>query len=127
MSEDPIPVYAIRVLSFARAEIDFAHARITQFAGERTADEWQADLEEAISYLATNPIRPLIAEQNLFQIEVRQLLYRSGRHSFVYRVLFTIQDNSPDGPQVIVLRLRHASTEPIKPYEARQIESDLSP
>ncbi len=125
MSDDSPIVYAIRIMPIAHAEIGLHRARIAATRGETEADSWEAGLEETISHLATAPIRPLIAEQELFQNHVRQILYRERRVSVAYRVLYRMLDETPDGPQVQILSVRPAAAQPIQPYETRQIEGQL--
>ena len=64
-------------------------------------------MEDAIASLATFPKRcPIAPESARFPFEVRQLLY--GRKPHVYRILFTIENNT-----VNVLHIRHGRRKPI--------------
>ena len=93
--------------------------------GEQIADAWRDGLGEAIATLATWPRRcPIVPESSRFRNEVRQLLYRRTASSVAYRILFTVQDDSPDGPVVVILALRHGSARPITRAEAREIEAE---
>jgi plasmid stabilization system protein ParE len=64
-------------------------------------------MEDAIASLATFPKRcPIAPESARFPFEVRQLLY--GRKPHVYRILFTIENNT-----VNVLHIRHGRRKPL--------------
>jgi plasmid stabilization system protein ParE len=123
--EDDLKVYAIRFTDTARSDIDYASDRFAAYAGNDVADEWEDGLEEAISHLATGPHRPLAVESALFEVEVRYLTYQRHRSRAAYRVLFTVREETPDGPQVIVFHVRHASARPLQSYEVRNLKADL--
>jgi plasmid stabilization system protein ParE len=70
------------------------------------AGRWQEGLEKAVNSLAEQPTRcPLAPEHARFDVEVRQLLYRS------YRILFTLVDTDGDGDRdtVRILHVRHGA------------------
>lgn len=70
------------------------------------AGRWQEGLEKAVNSLAEFPTRcPLAPEHAIFDVEVRQMLYRS------YRILFTLVDTDQDGSAdtVRILHVRHAA------------------
>jgi plasmid stabilization system protein ParE len=80
---------------------------LSQHAGD-TGLRWFLALEGAIASLAEFPKRcPLAPESAAFPFEVCQLLY--GRPPHVYRILFTIEDNT-----VHVLHIRHGRRQPLK-------------
>jgi plasmid stabilization system protein ParE len=128
---DGSTVYAVRFSP--RAEREAAEA--TVYLAEMTGDpaigrEWYVGLRAATGTLATNPRRcvqipgPRGAR---FHRDMRQMVYRrpgSSRSSVAYLVLFTIEDNTPDGPRVTVLHLRHAARKPLTRAEARSIETE---
>ncbi len=63
-----------------------------------------------VQKLSTFPTRCSLAPENeLFDVQVRQMLYREGRT--VYRILFFIVDADGDGePDTVrILHVRHAS------------------
>lgn len=65
------------------------------------ADKWLWGITQAINSLANFPERcPLSPESDAFDIAVRQLLH--GKKPHVYRILFTIEENT-----VSILRVRH--------------------
>jgi len=73
---------------------------LSEHAGE-TGMRWIAALQDAIASLAEFPARcPLAPENTVFPFEVRHLLY--GKRPHVYRILFTIEDQT-----VYVLPIRH--------------------
>jgi plasmid stabilization system protein ParE len=68
-----------------------------------TAARWLDRFEQALDSLAVNPQRCGLAPENdLVDIEVRQLLF--GKRPHTYRALFTV-----DGDQVQVLHVRRAT------------------
>ena len=80
---------------------------LSEHAGE-TGMRWFAALQDAIASLAEFPVRcPLAPEKVAFPFEVRHLLY--GRKPHVYRILFTIEDQT-----VYVLHIRHGRRQPLK-------------
>jgi plasmid stabilization system protein ParE len=80
---------------------------LAEHAGE-TGKRWFLALQDAIATLAEFPERcPLAPENAVFPFEVRHLLY--GRKPHVYRILFTIKDQT-----VYVLHIRHGRREPVK-------------
>jgi plasmid stabilization system protein ParE len=80
---------------------------ISQHAGE-TGLRWFQGLEDAMASLSELPQRcPFAPEDSAFPFEVRHLLY--GRRPHVYRVLFTIQEDT-----VYILHIRHGRRQPLK-------------
>jgi plasmid stabilization system protein ParE len=123
-SED-LKIYAIRFTRSARSEIDHARDRLAILTDEDAADDWREGLFESISHLATGPHRPLAVESALFEVEVRAFTYRRSGSQVGHRILFTIREETADGPKLIVMALRHGSAAPLRPYEARNIADDL--
>jgi plasmid stabilization system protein ParE len=99
-----------RVETTAAAEED-ADAILAWLMSERAGDtgvRWFAALQDAVASLAEFPARcPLAPEDAVFPFEVRQLLY--GRKPHVYRILFTIKDQT-----VYVLHIRHGRRQPLR-------------
>jgi plasmid stabilization system protein ParE len=80
---------------------------LSEHAGE-TGIRWFAALQDAVASLAELPLRcPLAPENAVFPFEVRHLLY--GRKPHVYRILFTIEDQT-----VYVLHIRHGRRQPLR-------------
>jgi plasmid stabilization system protein ParE len=80
---------------------------LSEGAGE-TGMRWFAALQDAIASLAEFPERcPLAPENAVFPFEVRHLLH--GRKPHVYRILFTIKDET-----VYVLHIRHGRRQPLR-------------
>lgn len=115
-------VYALRFTELARDESEAAHARVAAFAGDNAADDWEDGFSETLSHLATSPYRPVAVESALFTEEVRAVTYRRG--STAYRILYIIVEESPDGPHILVIHVRHGAAGPMKAYEARNIEAN---
>ena len=119
---DELPIYALRFTERALADADAAHARFVELTGQATADAWKDGLFEAIGALATLPNRAPVPEATRFQQDVRQILYRRPGSRVVYRVLFLVQEASPDGPTVTIIAVRHGAARPITQAEARAME-----
>lgn len=101
--------YRIIVLPSAKADIKEAARWMRQYSIEKV-QAWVDKIYDAIRSLDTFPARcPLVPFGNVFNEEIRQLLYGKGRE--MYRVLFTIQDET-----VFILRVLHT---------AQDIESKL--
>ncbi len=80
---------------------------LSEGAGE-TGMRWFAALQDSIASIAEFPARcPIAPENEVFPFEVRHLLY--GRKPHVYRILFTIEDET-----VYVLHIRHGRRQPLK-------------
>jgi hypothetical protein len=119
-----LKVYAVRLTGEAYRDLETVLERIQSVSGDQFARDWRDGFLETISHLATGPHRPLIPEQEHFHSEIRQVLYR-GRNRSAYRVLFTIREETEDGPLVLIVALRHGNAAPLKLYEARNVESDI--
>lgn len=127
--ERPRRTYALRFSPRARTEVRVAHARFMELAGEVVADAWREGLGETVSGLATYPRRrPQMAGPRgaRFRREVRRMVYRrpgSGRTGSAYIVLYAVEDDTPDGPLVSILSVRHGARRPLSRQEARAIEA----
>lgn len=101
---------AFRVETTVAAEQD-ADAILDWLLSEHAGDagmRWFLALQDAIASLADFPKRCSLAPENdAFPFEVRHLLY--GRAPHVYRVLFTIHNDT-----VYVLHIRHGRRQPLK-------------
>ena len=116
-------IWAIRLTGNARANLEAGRKRFLEIAGEEVADAWQEGLEDEIATLSRLPERRPIAEENSrFKATVRSLLYRRTSGGPAYRILFTIQPLSEDGPTVTVINIRHGAQAKITRKEAREIE-----
>jgi plasmid stabilization system protein ParE len=121
----PLRVYGLRFTDRALAEIDMAHDRLAAFGREDAADSWEKGLFEEIAKLATLPLRHSApSEAARFRGNVRQLMYRRSSGS-ACRVLFTVREESLDGPLITVLTVRHGAAKPITRSEAREMEADI--
>ena len=117
-------VWALRFTSKARANLDAGRDHFMQSAGEEIADAWQDGIENEIAKLSRLPERRPIAQENpRFKATVRSLSYRRAATGPVYRVLFTVQPLSEDGPTVTIINIRHGAQAPMTRKEAREIEA----
>lgn len=102
--------YRVIVIPRAKADIKVAAKWIRQNDSPEKAKSWLSGINDAIASLNTFPTRCALAPiSDAFEEEIRQLLYGKGRG--VYRILFTIQDET-----VVVLRILHS---------ARDIEAEF--
>lgn len=122
-SQEPA-TYALRFAPRALADIDTAHARFVELAGQEAADEWKDSLLDSIAALGFMPHRQVIPEVARFQQQVRRILHRRPGSRVAYRVLFIVQEDGPDGPRVNIFALRHAAARPIARAEAPEIEAE---
>ena len=119
------PHYALRLLPRAERDIDAHAERLAILTGPANAQQWHTGLFAHIATLTDNPRRfPRIAEQKRFLKETRHLLYRSKPDGPVWRVLFTLREDTEDTPAVILIHVRHGAQRPITRTEARRIEGD---
>ncbi len=121
---DETPSFAIRILPHAERDIEAHLVRLADREGAEIGRAWYEGLREAVALLSQNPRRhAVISENQRFRREVRQFLYRRTPQGTAWRVLFTVQVDTEDGPTVSILHVRHAAQRPITRAEARQIES----
>ena len=99
--------YEIVVTDQADAEAEEAYLWIR----ERSPDgavRWWNGLEAAILSLERMPTRCSLAPENdVFEEEIRQLLYGKRQHR--YRILFTVREQT-----VVILHIRHGVREHLK-------------
>lgn len=110
--------FAIEFTDVTDMEVQHIHLRLMGRSLEQ-AERWQEGLENAASSLADFPRRcPLAPEHDVFDVEVRQLLYGT------YRLLFGLRDTDDDGEYdtVRILHVRHASQRPL--YHKEPDEDD---
>lgn len=99
--------YHIKISSVAEVEADSAFLLLSQVTSPTKASQWYAELLQAIASLSQMPKRCSLARENqYFSQEIRQLLYRRGRHS--YRIIFTILEGQ-EVSTVRILHIRHAT------------------
>lgn len=102
-----------RVRLSVQAQQDFKEAafRLADVSGQPAlAEAWGEGFYQALAGLATNPRGHAVAEVETrrFGRETRRLLYRRSAGSAAYHILFTIADETPDGPTVTVYPRRSA-------------------
>ena len=99
--------YAVRLTAPAEADAAQAFEWIREVTPQR-AERWLQALFAAIMTLAEMPARcPLIPEAEEIGHPARQLIF--GRRTAAYRIMFDIEDESPEGPRVRVLRVWHGA------------------
>ena len=86
----------------------------TEITGDaQAARTWRDRLLEEVGTLTRNPRR--------FRSETHRLLFRPIPGSAAYHVFFLVTDETPDGPRVQILHIRHAARKPITREEARRV------
>ena len=87
------------------------------------ARTWRNRLLEETGTLIQNPHRFAQDEQasRRFGRQTRRLLFRPTSGSAAYHIFFTITDETPDGPRVQILHVRHAARRPLTREEAWRI------
>ena len=102
--------YRVVITANAKANLRSYYTRAAENAPVK-ALRWLDRFESALQSLSDNPCRcPLAPEDDLVDVEVRQLLFGKGRN--VYRALFTIS-----GDDVQVLHVRRAVRDTATPEE----------
>ena len=122
--DQPLRVHRLRFTEWALAEVEAAHDRLAEYSGQDSADAWEKGLFEEIAKLATLPLRhPAPVESARFRGNVKQFVYRRSRQS-AYRVIFTVREESQDGPTVVIFTIRHGAARPITRAEAKEMEPE---
>lgn len=99
--------YQIIIQPPAQADIERAYLWMLDRA-PMSAAAWYNGLQQAIDTLQNFPQRcPIAPEDEYFAEEIRHLLY--GRRSSIYRILFTIVDDT-----VQVLHVRHGAQDVLR-------------
>lgn len=113
--------YRVVTLPSAEAEARAAYLWLYE-RSPAAAVRWYRELRRAIESLGDHPGRcPLAPENECFEEEIRQLLY--GRGSGVYRILFTVGEDS-----VFVLFVRHGARQWLGPHTpSDEAESESEP
>jgi len=94
--------YQVLVQPPAIQDLASAYDRIARRSPDR-AETWVSGALEAIQTLRDFPNRcPLAPENDVFEVEIRQLLFRA------FRILFTV-----DGDTVRILHVRHGAQRPL--------------
>lgn len=103
--------YRVVIQPLAFDDLEETLTYLSKHYSPATAAAWYEGCLAAIESLAENPERCSRArESDKLSVEIRQLLYR--RHRSVYRILFTLQENS-----VRVLYVRHSARDDTTPRE----------
>ena len=124
MSGDERPtVYSVRVSPQVREDIAAAVVRLAEFSSDKAAAIWRDRLLAEMGALAQNPRRFVQDPQatRRFGQEIRRMLFRASEGGAAYHVFYSVRDETPDGPRVQVVHVRHASRRPITREEARQV------
>jgi plasmid stabilization system protein ParE len=106
--------YNILISEPAEADIDSAfHYRL--LPSPRAAERFRDGIADALRSLTQMPERCAFAPENeFFDTEVRQLIYRHGQTA--YRILFTVFPPEGDGPALIrIIRVRHGAQQLLGP------------
>lgn len=122
------PTYAVRFSPRAECEaIDAAADHAERTGSPERGSTWYVGLREAAGKLASYPTRFPVRqrESRLLGETMRAFLYRLTPDSrAIYHAFYTVEDNSPDGPRVTILHVRHSARRPLTRREAGQITRD---
>jgi plasmid stabilization system protein ParE len=104
--------YRIIVEPTAEREIRSAVSWMIENASRTVAARWYNGLLKKIDTLRLHPARcPLVAENDKFPEEIRELLYgRPGKRRHRHRVIFTIRDDA-----IHILYVRHTARDELEP------------
>ena len=101
--------YRIIIEPTAEHEIRAAVRWKTENSSFAVAGRWYNNVLKKIRTLRTHPARcPLASENDRVPLEIRELLH--GRRRDVFRIIFTIQDES-----VVILYIRHSAQQELEP------------
>jgi plasmid stabilization system protein ParE len=104
--------YEVLIMPSAEAELEKAYLWLCERNSEAAA-AWYNGALDAFLTLEIFPTRcPLAPESQVFDHEIRQLLY--GKRHHAYRILFDIVGNS-----VRILHVRHGARQHLEPAEGR--------
>jgi plasmid stabilization system protein ParE len=103
--------YRVVIQPSAFNDLDETLTFLKKHYSPATAAAWYDGCLTAIESLAESPERCSRArESDKLGVEIRELLY--GRYRSVYRILFTLRENS-----VPVLYVRHSARDDMTPHE----------
>jgi len=122
-SDERPQVYSIRISTQAAQDIVEAVRRLIGLSGDDAAEVWRDRLLAEIATLAENPRRFAVDERAARRLkpQTRRMLFRPTPGSAAYHVYYTVQADTPDGPRVGVMHVRHAARRPITREEALRI------
>ncbi|WP_309728653.1 type II toxin-antitoxin system RelE/ParE family toxin [Chamaesiphon sp. OTE_75_metabat_556] len=110
--------FQVEITPIAEAQIEQAYRWYRELNPE-FADLWFRGLMNTIATLQEKPQRCSLAiEHEIFPEEVRQLLF--GKAKNIYRVLFTIRDDT-----VYALYVRHSSQVPLTLNDIEELEGGV--
>ena len=120
--------YAVRIAVRANRELLDTYEALAQSAGdEEAARQWYIHVRAEIGTLATlpgrYPVRPV--ESKRIGLHVRRFLYRRPPAGMGHHVYYVMEEDSPDGPLVTVVHIRHAARRAMTAKEGRQISEEL--
>jgi plasmid stabilization system protein ParE len=110
--------FQVEITPIAEAQIEQAYCWYRE-RNPDFADRWFRGLMNFIATLQQKPQRcSLAVEHEIFPKQVRQILY--GKAKNVYRVLFTIRDET-----VYVLYVRHSAQAPLTLNDIEELEGGI--
>jgi len=120
--EEERPVWPIRFTDEAAADVLKVCQYLTETAGEAAADRWEDGLLERLRMLSLTPLAGAVAaEADLFTPPLpRHIVYRQSRRGTAFRVLYQVHEDTPDGPQVMVISVRHGARGPMTAEDAKE-------
>ena len=128
--EASIIIYAVRYSQRASHDVADATLRLAQITEDRQkARQWRSGLRARIGTLSSSPRRYAVdaqASQAMGMPGTRKMLYRASEGAAAYHVFYAVDDETPDGPRVTVLHIRHAARKPMTRAEGRGIMENQS-
>jgi hypothetical protein len=110
--------YTVRLRIRASNDLNIESVSLAEIAGEEIFFDWKTKMQTALGSLATWPRRfPIAPEANFLETQdniqgasIRVMLFRRTTNGPAWHVFYKVEDNSPDGPMVWILHIRHASS-----------------
>lgn len=125
-TEEPV-LYSVRYSNRARRDFDLAVSEYDSYTGDsRRAALLYQKIDDAAMSLRQLPERYAVAEHEsaMLGFSVRRVLARLSKGSSVaYHLLYFAVEESPDGPRVTIVHIRHASRTELTPEEASEISA----
>ena len=117
--DDDLLVYALRVAPAASAQVVAEYDRLVEESSTKAAEDWRMGLLQAVSSIATLPLRCRVAPEDPVYQEARPgpplrvLPYRRGRGP-VWRILFCAEPATEDDPPTVYVRqILHGAQAPM--------------
>jgi plasmid stabilization system protein ParE len=113
----------IRYTRRARSEVYEGWKFFADHASEVIADQWEEELEEAISHLASSLIGEIDEDATqLLGKPTRKMVFRRRGSAVAYQVYYQIREDPLDAPTIQIMHIRHGARKNITREESLLIK-----